>query len=315
MDNTNHVEKLMTYVFVNEAPLPVVEHLDLSDGLYLAPLSPFLLRADTDFHLMAIRPGFSQFFRDHLHKTTLNVTYVGRNDLNYESVESDEASSKRKVETYLLSAMIHTPAFLAPYASVASVPSEDRICHSDLMKDFGRFPASEHNLLSESDFADIGRLYILLKDVLVDEKVGRLPTAIRYYQQAFRSDIDRSVRFLGLMMAMEALFGHGTTAIAHQVSERTAFFLKQSPEDREDVYRSMKRHYALRSKIAHGGTPDDGRESLDASLCHLLHSLRDSLLRIMNDSLVSRLFRSGSSDQFNRAMQCLVFHGAIPIDS
>lgn len=314
-DSTHEVSKLLTYVFEDEAPLPVVERLDLTDSLYLAPIPPFLLQADNDYHLMAVTPGFSQFFRDHLHKSTLNVVYSGRKDLNYEGVKSDEATAKRKIDNYLLSAMIHTPRFLAPYAAFVSIPGENRICHSSRMKDFGHFGRSEHGSLTEAEFTGINQLYDPIKAILADEKTGKLPTALRYYQQAFRSDIDWSVRFLGLMMAMEALFGHGTTEIAHQVSERTAFFLKQSPEDRENVYDSMKRHYALRSRIAHGGTPTDGREKLEASFGQLLQTLRDSLVRIVEDSAVLNLFGSGSSDQFNRAMRSLVFRGTTIIES
>src|SRR4051794_23842323 len=87
---------------------------------------------------------------------------------------------------------------------------------------------------SEADFKFINQIYESLRVVLVERATGRLPTALRFYQQAFRADIDWSVRFLGMMMAMEALFSYGTTEIAHQVSERTAFFLKQSPNGRAE---------------------------------------------------------------------------------
>jgi len=87
-----------------------------------------------------------------------------------------------------------------------------------------------------------------------------------------------------MMMAMEALFSRGASEISHQVSERTAFFLKQSPNEREDLYNQMRSHYSLRSRIAHGGTPDGGRDRLEDSFGQLLRTLRDALARILDES-------------------------------
>lgn len=303
------IAKLLTYVFEDDAPLPEVERLELTDGLYLAPILPFLLQADDDYHLMAVTPRFSEFFRDHLHKSTLNVPYRGRRDLNYEGVNSEEEAAKRKIDHYLLSAMIFSPHFLAPYAAFVTIPNENRVCHSSQMMDFSSLESPDQESLTEADFKSINQLHAAIRGVLSDGTTGRLPTALRYYQQAFRSDIDWSVRFLGMMMAMEALFSHGASEISHQVSERTAFFLKQSPSEREELYDQMRSHYALRSRIAHGGRPDGGREKLEGSFTQLLLILRNVLAQILEEPALLSLFRSGSSEQFNHAMRNLIFRG------
>lgn len=303
------ITKLLTYVFEDDAPLPRVERLELTDGLYLAAIQPLLLQSDDKYQLMAVNPSFSKFFRDHLQSSTLNVTYRGRNDLNYEGVESEEELAKRKINEYLLSAMIFTPRFLAPYAAFVTVPSEGRICHSTRMKDFGRLSTPYQHPLTEADFTSINQLYGSMRDVLSAAITGRLPTALTYYQQAFRTDIDWSVRFLGMMMAMEALFGHGASEISHQVSERAAFFLKQTPSEREALYDQMRSHYSLRSKIAHGGAPNGAREKLENAFSQLLSLLRDSLRRIFEEPKTLTLFRTESSEHFNKAMRNLVFHG------
>lgn len=310
-DNANKVIKLLTYVFEDEAPLPAVQRLDLVDGLHLGQIAPLLLQSDGDTHVLAVQPRFSEFFREHSSKSTLNVTYDGRRDLNYEGVKSEEEKAKRKVDHFLLAAMVHVPRFLAPYASFVTIPSESRICHSSRMKDFGYFGSPDHDPLTEAEFTSINQLYSPIKKILIEGAAGRLPTALRYYQQSFRSDIEWTLGFLGMMMAMEALFGHGTTEIAHQVSERTAFFLKQTPDEQEQLYDLMKQHYSLRSKIAHGGTPNVGQVKAEASYEHLLQTLRDALVRILRDPALLNLFGSGNDDQFRRSMRSLVFRGAV----
>src|SRR5439155_11930403 len=117
----------------------------------------------------------------------------GRKDLNYEGVTSEEESAKRKVDHYLLSAMIFSPAFVAPYAVFVTIPDENRVCHSSRMKDFGRLELPDQRPLTDADLAGISQLYGPVRDCLSAGTTGRLPTALRYYQQAFRSDIDWSV--------------------------------------------------------------------------------------------------------------------------
>ncbi|HMC66150.1 MAG TPA: hypothetical protein VKI65_14535, partial [Gemmataceae bacterium] len=99
--------------------------------------------------------------------------------------------------------------------------------------------------------------------------------------------------------------------VSHQVSERTAFFLKQLSNEREELYNQMRSHYSLRSRIAHGGTPNGGRETLKDSFSQLLLTLRDALARILGESALLTLFRLGSNEQFNKAMRSLVFHGSV----
>lgn len=315
IDDVLKVGKLLTCVFENDAPLPDVDRLDLMDGIYIAPLPAFLLSADDEYHVMAVIPHFCQFFRDHLHRSTLNVAYQGKKDLNYEGVMSDEAAAKKRIDHYLLAAMLFTPHFVAPYASFVTIPEEERVCHSFRIMEFGSLGLLSQQPLTEADFERVSRLYGTIRDVLFNGTIGRVPTAFRYYHQAFRSDIEWSVRFLGMMMAMEALFSHGASEVSHQVSERAAFFLKRSPREREELYSEMRSHYSLRSKIAHGGTPSDAREKLEASFVQLLSTLRDALVRIVEDATTLSIFRSAGSEKFNRAMRSLVFHGAVVPES
>lgn len=306
--------KLLTFVFDDDAPMPTVQRWNLADGLFLTSIPPYLLSQNNEYHVLAVRPNFSQFYRDHLHATTLNVEYEGRTDLNYEGVKSAEAEAKQKVNHYLLAAMLHTPHFLVPFSSFVTIPSTHKICHSERMKDFGRFDNQQATTLARTDFNAIDKLLPVVSGILSDARSGRLPTAIRYYQQAFRTDIDWSVRFLGMMMAMESLFSHGASEVSHQVSERTAFFLGRNSREQEAMYDGMRNHYGLRSTIAHGGTSKKKSKDMTTAFGDLLLIVQSSLLKVLSDPDLTNTFHSASSKQFNRALRNLVFRGSMEQD-
>jgi hypothetical protein len=307
------VEKLVTYVFEGEAPLPTpISRTDLVDGLYLAPIEPYLLAHDNDYNILQVSPRFSQFFRDHLHECTLNVRYVGQANLNHEGVDSDEHIVKQRVTAYLLAAMLHSPRFLAPHASIVSVPSEGQICHSEQMLDFGHLEADTEVPLDADDFDQIGRLYGSMSDLVGGGKTGRVATALAYYQQAFRPDISWPVRFLSMVMALEALFSRGTLQVSHEVCERLAFFLGETPTHRQQLYDEMRSHYDRRSAIAHGREAQGNRSELEEAFVDVLNKLRECLLKIISDQVTRDLFRTAKSDQFVAAMKHLIFHGGLP---
>lgn len=306
--------KLLTFVFEDDAPLPTVQRWSLADGLYLSSIPLFLLTQDDDYHVLAVRPNFSRFCRDHLHGTALNVEYEGRTDLNYEGVKSAEAEAKQTVNNYLLAAMLHSPHFLAPHASFVTMPDTEKICHSDRMKDFGRFDKTHTSTLKKADFNAIDRLFTVVSNILTSGQSGRLPTAIRYYQQAFRTDIDWSVRFLGMMMAMESLFSHGAASeVSHQVSERTAFFLKKGSRKRESLYEEMKKHYGLRSTIAHGGSSTRKGNDMTRAFGELLLIVRASLLKVLGDSNLTDIFQTASATALSKSLRNLVFREKIEL--
>ena len=311
---SNLTTKLLTNVFEAEAPLPAVKRWSLADGLFLTSIPPYLLSQDDEYHVLAVEPHFSQFYRDHLHVTTLNVEYEGRIDLNYEGVRSHEADAKRKVDQYFLAGILHAPEFLLPYASFVTIPSKQKVCHSNRMRDFGSLGTLPATTFSKSDFNAIDKLYPVVSRILAGGGSGRLPTSLRYYQQAFRTDIDWSVRFLGMMMAMESLFSHGASEVSHQVSERTAFFLKDNSQEREALYEQMRDHYKLRSTIAHGGTSKKASRELTRAFEDLLLILRAALINVFSDYELTDIFQSSSSKEFNRALRHLVFHGRVQLE-
>ena len=240
----------------------------------------------------------------------MNVAYSGRRDLNDEGIHSSEEEAYRKCDRYLLATMLHTPHCLVPYACFVTIPAEQRICHSKTMKEYGMWDASQEQVLGQVEFAAIDRLYETLTQVITPDATGRLPTAIRYYQQAFRTDIDGSLCFLGMMMGMEALFGQGATEISHKVSERAAFFLRRDAAGREALYDKMHKAYNFRSRIAHGGAVKKSPQDLHG---FLLFTLRESLVKVLADPKLLALFHSAKDKDFARAMKraCIPRYGRI----
>ena len=308
------VEKRLTYVFLDYAPLPNAK-MNLGDGFFLAGLPPFLLQEDESYCVQLVRPQFSQFFEDHLHKTTLNIVYRGRSDLSEEGVNSEEEESYRKANQYLLAAVLHAPYFVHPYACFITIPSIGKVCHSKRMRDFGAIDQGLIVALGEADFTKIDTIYDAVKPLLPPNATGRLPTALDYYHQAFRCDISWPIRFLSMMMGIEALFSHGASEISHQVSERVAFFLCQEPDRREKLYQQLRDFYRLRSTIAHGGTVTDKMSKAEESFQELLFLLRESLLKVLGDTELLNLFRSATSKQFAAAMKALVFRGHLATEA
>jgi hypothetical protein len=58
--------------------------------------------------------------------------------------------------------------------------------------------------------------------------------------------------YTSLVTILEALLSTGSAEISHQISERVAVLIGQSPSERLEIYRKIKKLYDLRSRITHG---------------------------------------------------------------
>lgn len=59
--------------------------------------------------------------------------------------------------------------------------------------------------------------------------------------------------FLNLITALEALFSDGTAEIRYKIALRTALFAETEFSKRKDLFENLKKLYAERSKLVHGG--------------------------------------------------------------
>lgn len=73
-----------------------------------------------------------------------------------------------------------------------------------------------------------------------------------YHLQSARSTPDLGMKILKYCTALESLFSTSPAELAHQLSERVAFFLKDKPEERRDLFMTLKEAYKIRSIVTHG---------------------------------------------------------------
>jgi len=128
-----------------------------------------------------------------------------------------------------------------------------------------------------------------------------------YLVNAARGAPDIGMKVAHYCTGFETLFATSQAELAHQLSERVACYLHQSPEDRLTAYHCVKAAYALRSKVVHGSTLR--KEKLDDALatsesCDTV--ARQLLRRILTDAESQRLFER-NSEAFEEAMLKLIF--------
>lgn len=155
------------------------------------------------------------------------------------------------------------------------------------------------------------------KHTAFQKSINRLDRAMRFLTQARSSD-DVGQRIANFCSYFECLLSTSANELSHQLSERAAFFLADTPTDRLKVFREMKRAYGVRSKIVHG-------DILSASAVDALvetsrncdDAARALLLKIIADTEIVQLLNEGSNEALDRYMLDLIFGitTAAPISS
>ncbi|MBU0508886.1 hypothetical protein KKH27_08635 [bacterium] len=126
------------------------------------------------------------------------------------------------------------------------------------------------------------------------EALGRWVRA-DYFVQAARSNADIGVKIANYCTALEGLFSTDNQELSHKLAERIAIFLAESPK-RSELYRSIKRAYAIRSKVVHGGRggPNLLDQAMEVSgLCDDV--CRDALLKIYSEPELHDQFINGKA--------------------
>lgn len=89
------------------------------------------------------------------------------------------------------------------------------------------------------------------KHTAFQKSINRLDRAMRFLTQARSSD-DIGQKIANYCSFFESLLSTSSAELSHQLSERTAFFLADSPSERLRIFRDVKKAYGIRSKIVHG---------------------------------------------------------------
>jgi hypothetical protein len=93
----------------------------------------------------------------------------------------------------------------------------------------------------------------------MEKSRGRLVNAQTYFYYAWRSPYIEPI-CLNLAIVLEVLFApHSQGEVSHQISFNVSRFVGTTKDEREQIYKKMKKFYNIRSSIVHGGIPDDGK--------------------------------------------------------
>lgn len=137
---------------------------------------------------------------------------------------------------------------------------------------------------------------------------GRSRQEVAYYHiMAARLTEDVGLKISNYCTALEALFSTSQSELSHQLSERVAFFISESNEERLSIYRTLKKLYNTRSKIVHGSLireKDFDAIIKQSEFCD--ESLRKCLLKMYNNKGISRYFE-GKSENLDEYMLRLIF--------
>jgi hypothetical protein len=113
--------------------------------------------------------------------------------------------------------------------------------------------------------------------------------------------IARNNSFLPLKISLyisvlECLFTKDAGDIVHKISERTAFYIGETPDERIDLYRSVKKAYSVRSKFFHGQQLEK-KSSEHEALQDVSLKIDDLLRKVLNKVLLVDSTKFLSNDE------------------
>lgn len=128
-----------------------------------------------------------------------------------------------------------------------------------------------------------------------------------YHVQGARSESDIGVKISKYCSALEALFSTSQAELSHQLSERLAFCISKTPEERLDNYKKSKKAYGVRSKVVHGSRiKDRDLPELKETSLFCDSSLRTIMTNILTDENLYKNF-SSSNEVLDKYMLNLIF--------
>jgi hypothetical protein len=116
---------------------------------------------------------------------------------------------------------------------------------------------------------------------LIDYRnINRLQRAFHFLDDARKSFII-SKKVTYYIALLESLFTTSNTELTHKVSERAAFFVGKSVEEKLSIYKIVKNGYNVRSRYMHGDSINMDRLSLNKTSLDLDNLVRSIFLKIM----------------------------------
>lgn len=156
--------------------------------------------------------------------------------------------------------------------------------------------AEAENELADADFQIAARLTTALVSM---PRGSALWTAVSMLLRALH-ERQIEIRYLLQWVALEALFGPDSGGeTVHQLSQRIAFFLGATPDEKRKYFATAKSLYDIRSKIVHGRVPKKfiGDHSLQM-IGETEQIVRLSLRKILLDHELASRFASNARNEY-----------------
>ena len=141
-------------------------------------------------------------------------------------------------------------------------------------------PSYSATLFDEDQILDLQTIFTNLLGYFGKEK--RPSLAIDFVSTALQIN-PWGPRYVTFTSVLECLFSTDPMEVTHKLSERVALFLEQSPEERQNIFKEIKKLYGLRSTIVHGG-------NLSRNLSAENHKMGGELEQIAH-RVLKRLFK------------------------
>lgn len=113
-------------------------------------------------------------------------------------------------------------------------------------------------VLHQSDVPQVNELvknFSKLRDV---EKLDSIDTTLRRFHSAYHGPIED--RIVDQMIAFESLYLGDPQELTYKLALRVAFLLGKRKDQRNGIFRDMKKAYSYRSRIVHGDNPPSRNE-------------------------------------------------------
>ncbi|MDR6373037.1 hypothetical protein J2795_004225 [Chryseobacterium bernardetii] len=126
---------------------------------------------------------------------------------------------------------------------------------------------------------------------ILEKNFSRINRALIFVKQA-REARNLAYKISNYCSAMETLFSTDNAELSHKLSERIAFFYKKELNPLE-TFKTIKKAYAIRSKLTHGDTLDTNTIDLLPELSKKIDNiLRRSINRIFEEKELFEIFES-----------------------
>ncbi|MCU0126605.1 HEPN domain-containing protein [Pseudomonas vlassakiae] len=137
---------------------------------------------------------------------------------------------------------------------------------------------------------------------------GRINIAMMHLQAA-RNHRDLGFKIMCYCSLFEAVFSTDKVELAHQLSQRLAFFVGASANERVEIYRLTKKAYGIRSSAVHGDVLDKNLSDLAELAVHCDKIARKVFVKFFRDVDLFNLFNYHSKDRVFNYLLHLVLGG------